>query len=95
METKEKKSTTRRVKKEVSKTPKVEEVKEKAINEEKVTLKNILILVAIIIAIIVVLVFFKGTVAWNIVVLLLMLTALIFVHEGGHFLMAKKCGVFV
>lgn len=95
METKEKNSATRRVKKEVSKTPKVEEVKEKAINEEKVTLKNILILVAIIIAIIVVLVFFKGTVAWNIVVLLLMLTALIFVHEGGHFLMAKKCGVFV
>lgn len=95
METKEKNNATRRVKKEVSKTPKVEEVKEKAINEEKVTLKNILILVAIIIAIIVVLVFFKGTVAWNIVVLLLMLTALIFVHEGGHFLMAKKCGVFV
>lgn len=94
MEAKEKKSTTGRAKKEVSKTPKVEEVKNNQ-NEEKVTLKNILILLAIIVAIVVVLVFFKGTVAWNIVVLLLILTVLIFVHEGGHFLMAKKCGVFV
>ena len=94
METKEKKSTTKRVKKEVSKTPKVESIKETE-NEEKVTLKNILTLVAIIVAIIVILVFFEGTVAWNIVVLLLILTVLIFVHEGGHFLMAKKCGVFV
>ena len=40
METKEKNSATRRVKKEVSKTPKVEEVKEKAINEE---LKSLLL----------------------------------------------------
>ncbi len=95
METKEKKNTTKRVKKEVSKTPKVEEVKTEAVNEESVTLKNVLTLVAIVIAIIVVLLFFKGTVVWNIVVLLLILTVLIFVHEGGHFLMAKKCGVYV
>lgn len=95
METKEKKSTTSRVKKEVSKTPKVEEVKNNTTSEEKVTLKNILILVGIIVAIISILLFFKGTVIWNIVVLLLILTVLIFVHEGGHFLMAKKCGVYV
>jgi regulator of sigma E protease len=63
--------------------------------EEKITLKNILILIAIVVAIIVILVFFQNSVAWNIVVLLLILTVLIFVHEFGHFIVAKKCGVHV
>lgn len=58
-------------------------------------LKNILILIAIIIGVILVLTLFPNTPLWNIVVLLLMLSLLIFVHEGGHFLVAKKCGVYV
>lgn len=58
-------------------------------------LKNILMLIAIIIGVILVLTLFPNTPLWNIVVLLLMLSLLIFVHEGGHFLVAKKCGVYV
>ena len=58
-------------------------------------LKNILLLVLIVVAVILTLVFFPNTPIWNIVVLLLMLSVLIFVHEGGHFLVAKKCGVHV
>jgi len=58
-------------------------------------LKSILILSTIILAVILVLVFFKNTPIWNIVVLLLMLSLLVFVHEGGHFIAAKKCGVHV
>ena len=61
--------------------------------KKKNNLKSILILSAIILAVILVLVFFKNTPIWNIVVLLLMLSLLIFVHEGGHFIAAKKCGV--
>ncbi len=76
-------------KEEVKKEVKVEEVKEDNI------LKNILLLLAIIIFIVVVLVKFPNTVIWNIVVLLLMLTVLIFVHEGGHFLLGKACGVHI
>ena len=58
-------------------------------------LKNILLLVAIVISIFFILVFLPNTPIWNIVVLLLILSVLIFVHEGGHFLVAKKCGVHV
>ena len=58
-------------------------------------LKNILLLVAIVIAIFFILAFLPNTPIWNIVVLLLILSVLIFVHEGGHFLVAKKCGVHV
>lgn len=58
-------------------------------------LKNILILAAIVLGIILVLTLFPNTVIWNIVVLLLILSLLIFVHEGGHFIVAKKCGVHV
>ena len=54
-------------------------------------LKNILLLVAIVISIFFILVFLPNTPIWNIVVLLLILSVLIFVHEGGHFLVAKKC----
>lgn len=58
-------------------------------------LKNILLLVAIVISIFFILVFLPNTPIWNIVVLLLILSVLIFAHEGGHFLVAKKCGVHV
>lgn len=57
--------------------------------------KSLIELILIIIAVLVILIFFKGTFIWNIVVLLLILSALIFVHEGGHFLMAKKNDVHV
>lgn len=62
---------------------------------KKETLKNILILLGIVIGIVLVLTLLPNTPIWNIVVLLLILSLLIFVHEGGHFLVAKKCGVHV
>ncbi len=71
-----------------------EEEKEKK-KEEPNTLTSIIKLIGIIIAIIIILVFFPNTVVWNIVVLLLMLTFLIFVHEFGHFIIGKLCGVHV
>ncbi len=83
-------------KKDVKKT---KEVKEEVVNVEQLQEKNSLLsiieLIAIIAFVIVVLVFFKGTTIYNIVVLLLMLSLLIFVHELGHFIMAKKFGVHV
>lgn len=82
-----KKQTAKNEVKEVEKTPKVE--------DEKVTIKSIITLVAIIIIIAIVLIFYPNSIIWNIVVLLLMLTVLIFVHEFGHFIVAKKCGVHV
>jgi len=78
------------VKKEVK-----EEIKKEEVVEEKATLKSILELVGILLFIVIVLVFFPNTVVWNIVVLLLILTVLVFVHEFGHFIVAKKCGVYV
>ena len=71
----------------------VKEKKEKT--EEPNTLASVIKLIGIIIAIIIILVFFPNTVLWNIVVLLLMLTVLIFVHEFGHFIVGKACGVHV
>ena len=62
---------------------------------KKETLKNILILLGIVIGIVLVLTLLPNTPIWNIVVLLLILILLILVHEGGHFLVAKKCGVHV
>lgn len=56
---------------------------------------NLLKLLGVILFFVIVLVFFKNTVAWNIVVLMLILTVLVFVHEGGHFLAAKRFGVYV
>lgn len=70
---------------------KIEETEEK----EQPAWISALELIAIIIAIIVILVAFPNTVVWNIVVLLLILTLLIFVHEFGHFIMAKTFGVHV
>ena len=63
--------------------------------EKKELLKSIIELILIVAFVIVVLVFFPNTVIWNIVVLLLILSVLIFVHEFGHFLMAKKFGAYV
>ena len=64
-------------------------------NEEKPTLGSYLELIGIIVFVIVTLVFFPHTVVWNIVVLLLMLSLLITIHEFGHFIAAKKFGVHV
>ena len=63
--------------------------------KEKNSVKNLIELIGIVLFVIVVLVFFPGTVAWNIVTLLLMLSVLIFVHELGHFMMAKLFKVHV
>lgn len=72
---------------------KKEEVKEEL--TEKNNIVSLLELFAIIIAIVVILVFFPGSTIWNIVILLLMLSLLIFVHELGHFIMAKLFHVHV
>lgn len=64
-------------------------------SDEKATIGSFIELILIIIFVIVVLVFFPHSVIWNIVVLLLMLSVLIFVHEFGHFIMAKKFNVYV
>ena len=89
-------------KKEVEKKDTTKNAEKKEVREEKQenkkeqsTLVSIIELIAIIIAVIVVLVFFPNTVVWNIVVLLLILTLLIFVHEFGHFITSKMCGVHV
>lgn len=93
-----KKSTAKKV------TPKKEEVKaelqeKEVVKKEEVKeenqLKSAIELILIIIAIIVILVFFPNTPLWTIVVLLLVLTALIFVHEFGHFIVGKLCGVHI
>lgn len=73
-----------------------EEIKEvKTEEKEQPVWLSVLELVIIIIAIVVILIAFPNTIVWNIVVLLLILTLLIFVHEGGHFIMAKTFGVHV
>ncbi len=94
--------TKRTEKKEVEKKDTTKNAEKKEVKEEKQenkkeqsTLVSIIELIAIIIAVIVVLVFFPNTVVWNIVVLLLILTLLIFVHEFGHFITSKMCGVHV
>ena len=63
--------------------------------QEKNNIVSLFELLAIIVAVIVILVFFPGSTIWNIVILLLMLSLLIFVHELGHFIMAKLFGVHV
>ena len=84
-----KKATKEVVVKEEKKTEEVQELKEKN------SIINLIELIAVVIAIIVVLVFFKGTTLWNIIALLLILSVLIFVHELGHFIMAKLFKVHV
>lgn len=95
------KKTTKKVLKEAKQEPK-KNVKEQKVNKEETIVKkesnnlvSLFELIAIIIFIIIVLAFFPGTPIWNIVVLLLILTVLVFVHEGGHFIAAKKCGAYV
>lgn len=103
---KEVKKTTKTTKKVVEKkeTPKKIEQEKQSIKEEVIvkeekeeesSLKSAIELVLIIIAIIIILVFFPNTVIWNIVVLLLVLTFLIFVHEFGHFIIGKLFGVHI
>ncbi len=86
-------------KKDIVKEEVLEEVKEENIKQEVKKednpLKSAIELIIIIIAIIVVIAFFPNTPVWNIVVLLLILTALIFVHEFGHFIIGKICGVHI
>ena len=72
---------------------KKEEIKEEL--NEKNSLGSLIELIIIILSFIIVLIFFKGTVIWNIATLLLILSILIFVHELGHFIMAKLFGVHV
>ena len=108
-EVKKKKTTKTTVKKEISKKAEIEELKEVNVApekesktevlerelKEKNSTKNLITLIAVIVAAIIVLIFFPETTVWNIIVLLLMLSALIFVHELGHFIMAKLFGVHV
>ena len=88
-------------KEEVIKTKKVEQEKNiettKNVKQEKEPnlVVSLLELAAIIIFVVVVIVFFPNTIVWNIVVLLLILTVLVAVHEFGHFIVAKLCGVHV
>ena len=93
MTAKEKKTTKEKVNTKETKIDKTE-LLNKEVQEMNGT-KNLLMLFAIIIATVVILVFFPGTTLWNIVVLLLMLSVLIFVHELGHFIMAKTFKVHV
>ena len=91
MATKKKEDVKEVKKKKVTKTE--VEVKEEKVERPELQEKNSIIslveLLGIILAIIVILVFFPGSTIWNIVILLLMLSLLIFVHELGHFIMAK------
>lgn len=88
-------------KEEVIKTKKVDKEKNiettKNVKQEKEPnlVVSLLELAAIIIFVVVVIVFFPNTIVWNIVVLLLILTVLVAVHEFGHFIVAKLCGVHV
>ena len=78
-----------------TKTEVKEEIIVKEEKKEESALKSTIELIILIIAIIVILVFFPNTVIWNIVVLLLVLTFLIFVHEFGHFIVGKLFGVHI
>ena len=89
----EKEEKNKNVKKEENKKEEIKKVDKK--EEEQNNLKSAIELVLIILAIIVILAFFPGTVLWNIVVLLLILSVLIFVHELGHFITGKMCGVHI
>lgn len=64
-------------------------------NSKKERIKSIVELILIILAIIIILVFFPNTFIWDLVVLFLILSILIFVHEFGHFIMGKAFGVYI
>lgn len=63
--------------------------------KEQSNIVSLIELVGIILAIVIILIFFPGTVVWNIVVLLLILSILIFVHEFGHYITGKMFGVHI
>lgn len=90
---KKKNTAVKPIKKEIKKTTK----KEKIVKEEKKesNTKSLIELLIIIAAIIIILVFFQGSILCNIVVLLLILSVLIFVHEFGHYITGKMCGVHI
>lgn len=92
-----KKTAVKPIKKETNKKAKVEEKKviEKNTEKEQSNKKSLIELLLIVAAIIIILVFFKGSILWNIVVLLLILSVLIFVHEFGHYITGKMCGVYI
>lgn len=69
--------------------------KEQPGSTKKENIRNALLLLIILGVIAFILCCLEGSVVWNIVVLLLILTILIFVHEFGHFIMAKIFGVHV
>ena len=63
----------------------VKELKEAVTpKKEQSNLVSVIELILIVAAIAIILIFFEGTTLWNIVVLLLILSVLIFVHEFGH-----------
>lgn len=62
---------------------------------KKERIKSIVELILIILAVIIILVFFPNTFIWDLVVLFLILSILIFVHEFGHFIMGKAFGVYI
>lgn len=64
-------------------------------NSKKERIKSIVELILIILAVIIILVFFPNTFIWDLVVLFLILSILIFVHEFGHFIMGKAFGVYI
>ena len=90
----EKKSNKKTPNKEVKTSKKVEKLNDNHEKEQNPII-SIIELLLIIAFVVIVLVFFPNTVIWNITALLLMLSILIFVHEGGHFIIGKKCGVHI
>ena len=64
-------------------------------NSKKERIKSIVELILIILAVVIILVFFPNTFIWDLVVLFLILSILIFVHEFGHFIMGKAFGVYI
>lgn len=64
-------------------------------NSKNERIKSIVELILIILAVIIILVFFPNTFIWDLVVLFLILSILIFVHEFGHFIMGKAFGVYI
>ena len=83
-----------KTKEKVNKTDKVIETK-KVEEKEQSPIVSLMELLGIIAFVVVVLIFFPNTIIWNIIVLLLILTVLIFVHEFGHYITGKMCGVHI
>lgn len=93
--TKQKEEKKKTAVKPIKKENKSEEKEIKKVEKEQSNKKSLIELLLIVAAIIVILVFFQGSVLCNIVVLLLILSVLIFVHEFGHYITGKMCGVYI